>query len=56
MGNIAALRNAIEYLNYNVKVSKNPKDISSADFLIIPGVGAFKQAIKNRNTEKQRNL
>ena len=47
MGNIAALRNAIEYLNYNVKVSKNPKDISSADFLIIPGVGAFKQAIKN---------
>ena len=50
MGNIRSLKNSIEFLGFKVKISNNPKEIYKADFLIIPGVGAFNQAISNLNS------
>ena len=49
MGNIKSLYNAINFLNYKVKVSRNQKEILKSDFVFLPGVGAFKEAIHNIN-------
>ena len=49
MGNIKSLYNAINFLNYKVKVSRNQKEILKSDFVFLPGVGAFKEAIHNVN-------
>jgi len=49
MGNIKSLYNAINFLDYNVKVSRNKKEILKSDFVFLPGVGAFKEAIFNIN-------
>ncbi|MFN8577353.1 MAG: imidazole glycerol phosphate synthase subunit HisH [Candidatus Sericytochromatia bacterium] len=48
IGNISSILNSINFLGYkNIKVSSSHKDINDADLLILPGVGAFKEAIKN---------
>ena len=49
MGNIKSLYNAINFLNYKVKVSRDQKEILKSDFVFLPGVGAFKEAILNIN-------
>jgi len=51
MGNIKSIVGALKYLGINkIKVSNNPKDITDADKLILPGVGAFPMAIRNMKT------
>lgn len=45
MGNLASVQKAFEKLNVNVKISSNKEDIKSAKSLILPGVGAFRDAI-----------
>ncbi len=47
VGNINSVFNAIKQLNYNVIISNKEEEIDSADALILPGVGAFKEAISN---------
>ena len=47
MGNLKSVTNAINYLGYNVFSSNNPNQISTADAIVLPGVGAFNKAIKN---------
>ena len=54
VGNTFSVSNAIKALGYKkVKVSNNEKYIREADALILPGVGAFHEAIKNL---KKNNL
>jgi len=53
MGNIKSVRNALELLGCEVQVSADPAALSSADALILPGVGAFGEAMINL---QQRNL
>ena len=48
-GNLFSVKNALEYLNVDLKVTSDKKDIENADGLILPGVGAFKQAMENLN-------
>jgi glutamine amidotransferase len=45
MGNIQSVKNAIEKLNYSSHLVSNAQDISNYDFLILPGVGAFPNAM-----------
>lgn len=45
MGNLRSVEKALEYLNYEVFVSSDIKKLEKADKLILPGVGAFKDAI-----------
>ena len=40
-GNIFSVSKAFEHLGCNVTLAKIPKHIQDADYLILPGVGAF---------------
>lgn len=54
VGNTQSVANAIKFLGYkNLKISCDFNDIENADALILPGVGAFEEAIQNI---KKRNL
>jgi len=46
MGNLRSVSKALEHLGGKVQVSSSSKDISKADKLILPGVGAFGDACK----------
>lgn len=47
MGNLKSIKNALDFLNLESIVTKDKKIIESADAVILPGVGAFKQAMDN---------
>ncbi len=53
MGNLRSVQKAIEHLGYKCVVSSESSDIDSASHVILPGVGAFRDAMKNL---KERNL
>lgn len=44
-GNILSLSRAIIELGYNVKIIDNYKEVDFADYIILPGVGAFGDAM-----------
>ena len=46
-GNLKSLQNALQRIDMEFKISSNPKEILEADSLIIPGVGAFKDAMNS---------
>ena len=55
MGNLASIKNALEYLNTNVIISEEPDLISKSNFSILPGVGSFKTAmlkIRKKNIDE----
>ena len=45
MGNLRSVAKAFEYLGCAAKISSNAKDIAAADSLVVPGVGAFADAM-----------
>lgn len=45
MGNISSVVNGVEYLGHNAKLVQREKDMD-VDLLILPGVGAFPEAMK----------
>lgn len=47
MGNLASVQNALNKLGYDSMVSSDPGKIIKASKVILPGVGAFEDAIKN---------
>ena len=47
LGNLFSVIKACEFCNITAKISSNPLDIEKADGLIIPGVGAFGEAMSN---------
>jgi imidazole glycerol-phosphate synthase subunit HisH len=47
MGNISSVENAFKKVGADVKVTSNTKDINNAGALILPGVGAYRDAYKN---------
>ncbi len=48
VGNTYSVANAIRFLGYNkIKVSDHQNDIRDADAIILPGVGAFDEAVRN---------
>lgn len=54
MGNLKSVSNALNHLNIENKISDDEADIESADALILPGVGAFPDAmetIKNKQLD-----
>lgn len=52
MGNVRSIENAINHVgNYNIKVTSDSNIILNADVIILPGVGAFPDAMK-KLTEK----
>ena len=53
MGNLFSVKNAFLSFGVETKISSNSKEISESDALIIPGVGAFGEAVDNL---KKRDL
>lgn len=49
MGNIRSVRNALERMGASVSESHREEDLLTADGLILPGVGAFGEAMANLN-------
>jgi glutamine amidotransferase len=47
MGNVRSLRNALAYIDVDAEVTSEPGRILAADRLILPGVGAFGDAMKS---------
>jgi glutamine amidotransferase len=46
-GNLRSVVNAIHYLGYQPKITRNPADLAHAQAIILPGVGAAADTIKN---------
>ncbi len=51
-GNILSLKRALKEIGYESSLSNKNDDIMSADFVILPGVGAFQNAIELLNKYK----
>lgn len=49
MGNLASVKNALEYLSISCKIISSPDELREADKIILPGVGAFGMAMDNLN-------
>jgi len=47
MGNIKSVENAFIKIGAEIKVTKSPGTIVNADAVVLPGVGAFGDAVKN---------
>ncbi|EGQ7758588.1 imidazole glycerol phosphate synthase subunit HisH [Vibrio vulnificus] len=57
MGNVRSIENAINHIgDYTIVVSGEPDTIRSADCLILPGVGAFPDAMKKLEQQKLIDL
>jgi len=55
MGNVRSLRNAFEYLGEDVMITSDPAELDAADRIVLPGVGAFGDAmtaIRDRGLEQ----
>jgi glutamine amidotransferase len=49
MGNLRSVRNALSFLGCDVEISSDPDVVESAEALVLPGVGAFGEAMQNLN-------
>ena len=52
MGNLRSVRKALEHVGAKVVVTNDPNLIISADSVVLPGVGAFKDCMANLNQLK----
>lgn len=49
MGNLLSVKNAFDYLGESVMTISDPADLESVDKIVLPGVGAFGDCVKNLN-------
>lgn len=47
LGNLFSVKHACDYVGIDSHISSSVEDVQSADALILPGVGAFPEAMKN---------
>ncbi len=53
MGNLRSVEKGFERFGFDVRVTNNPEEVRNADKLVLPGVGAFQDAM---NGLRQRGL
>ena len=51
-GNLASVKNALEFLNYNCKIIDQNTELDNITHLILPGVGSFEAGIKTLKKQK----
>ena len=49
LNNLRSIENTLRRLGHEVIVTSNPEDVRNATKLILPGVGAFRDAMRNLN-------
>ena len=47
LGNMFSVKQACEFLGYEASITSSSKELEQADYAILPGVGAFGDAMKN---------
>lgn len=47
LGNLRSVRKAFKRINDDTKITRSVSDVKHADAVVLPGVGAFRYAIKN---------
>lgn len=47
MGNLFSVKRAFEKCGAKVSITENPKELSNASHIVLPGVGAFKDGMSN---------
>jgi imidazole glycerol-phosphate synthase subunit HisH len=47
MGNVASVQKALHFLKIDSKVTSNFEEINNSEYIILPGVGSFRQAMEN---------
>ena len=47
MGNLGSVRRAFEECGATVRISEEPKELTDADRIVLPGVGAFSDGMRN---------
>jgi len=47
MGNLQSVKNAFGFLGFDALITEKPADIACADVVVLPGVGAFGEAMRN---------
>ncbi|WP_058485098.1 imidazole glycerol phosphate synthase subunit HisH [Defluviitalea phaphyphila] len=52
MGNLRSVQKAFEFLGYEAIVTDKKEEIDQAEKIVLPGVGAFRDAIKTIRTKK----
>ncbi len=50
LGNLRSIEKALQYVGAEVEISNDPTSINRADALILPGVGAFRDAMMHFST------
>ena len=50
LGNLFSVKQACDTVGLNSRISSDKKDIAIADAIILPGVGAFKEAMSNMHS------
>ena len=45
MGNLRSVQKAFERLGHDARITSSPADVTSAEKLVLPGVGAFRDAV-----------
>lgn len=50
LGNLRSIEKALQYVGADVEISNEPSTIDNADALILPGVGAFRDAMMHFST------
>ncbi|GFO97637.1 imidazole glycerol phosphate synthase subunit HisH [groundwater metagenome] len=53
LGNLRSIEKALQYVGAEVDISNDPSSIDRADALILPGVGAFRDAMMHFSTLKR---
>lgn len=56
MGNVDSVKRAVEECDGNPLITKQPQDFEKATYIILPGVGAFPDAMKNIIRFNLKNL
>lgn len=47
MGNVASVQKALHFLKIDSKITSNFEEINNSKYIILPGVGSFRQAMEN---------
>ncbi len=47
MGNLLSVRNALEMVGADARICAHPEDLDAAERIVLPGVGAFPDCMKN---------
>ncbi|MBN1914136.1 MAG: imidazole glycerol phosphate synthase subunit HisH, partial [Candidatus Omnitrophica bacterium] len=56
LGNLRSVANALNYLGCNVLISRDIRDLVSSAAIVLPGVGAFEEAMNNLDELKLADI